>query len=216
MTKHLRVLLVIVFMGFLWSSTTLAMLIDFDDYPTGPLSFAPADRYQTLGVIFNRDIPVYSVAVLEPQWWVNKFENGGGSLPNVMGLSRSLDPRLSIDMQFVIPGTYIPATTDYVSVLLADSEVGSTIGLVEAFDINGNLLASLSPTTPQSSTRSIQFNMLGISMIRFTDVDDGVEIDNINFNTPNTQPSPVPEPSTLLLLGSGFLGVVGLRKRFKN
>lgn len=45
----------------------------------------PADSHKSLAVIFSRDIPIYSVAEMEPNWWVQKFEAGAGSLPNVMG-----------------------------------------------------------------------------------------------------------------------------------
>lgn len=158
--------------------------IDFDDYPSGGLTFAAASRYQALGIVFSRDIPIYSVAPVEATWWVNMFRAGGGSLPNVLPLSATVDPRLAIDVYFVVPGTSQPATTDLVSALFADSEVGSTIGRFEAFDADGHLITTQSPITPQSRTSVLQISAPGISRVRFTDVADGVEIDNICFHTP--------------------------------
>ena len=36
-----------------------------------------------------------------------------------------------------------------------------------------------------------------------------------NFNNPGT-PAPVPEPSTMLLLGTGLVGLAGFRRKFKK
>ena len=212
MKKGIVVLMTLVALILVQSTIALAATINFDDYSTGALTFADSDRYQSLGVIFNRDIPIYSVAAVEANWWVQIFEAGGGTLPNVMALSATVDPRLSIDMYFVEPGTTTLATTDNVSFLLADSEVGSIIARCETYDIDGNLIQSVSPTTPASSTYILQFNTPGIARVRFTDVGDGVEIDNINFSTPVA--TPLPPAFLLLLSGFGGLGIVRhLRKK---
>lgn len=192
-------------------SVSVAGVINFDDQPYGGLTYIASDSYRSSGGVFSRDIPIYSVAAVEANWWVTIFQAGGGTLPNVMALSPAIDSRRTIDMTFVVPGTNTSATTNFVSALLGDSEVGSTIGLFEAFDINGNLIGALSPTTPSSSVSLLQFNTPGIARIRFSDVDDGFEIDNISFNTP----APIPEPSISLLLLSG-LGILGARRRRKS
>ena len=36
------------------------------------------------------------------------------------------------------------------------------------------------------------------------------------YEIPNPIPNPVPEPATMLLLGSGLLGLAGFRKKFKR
>ncbi len=144
MRRSIILVLVFVAVIFGWNSSAKAdstLTISFDELPVGGLRFVPADSYMSLGVVFSRDIPIYSVAAVEPDWWVQKFQAGGGTLPNVMGLSPNVDTGgRTIDMVFVVPGTNIPTTTDFISALFADTEVGSTIGLFEAFDINGNLI----------------------------------------------------------------------------
>ncbi len=51
-----------------------------------------------------------------------------------------------------------------------------------------------------------------ITRINFSSaIASGEIIDNIAFGSPGTGPAPVPEPSTMLLLGSGLLGLIGYR-----
>lgn len=158
--------------------------INFDDYLQGTLTYAAADRYRSVGVVFSRGIPIYSVAAVEANWWVQIFQAGGGTLPNALPLSSTVDSRLSIEMSFVRPGTSTPATTDLAGVMFADSEVGSTMAKFEAFDANGTLIASSTPATPSSCTAVVQLNTRGIARVRFTDTGDGVEVDNIFFRRP--------------------------------
>ena len=197
-----------------WGASGLAATINFDDYPTGTISFADASRYRSVGAIFSRDIPIYSVAAVEAGWWVTKFAAGGGSLPNVMALSPAIDSRRSIDLTFVVPGSSAPATTNFVSALVADTEVGTFIGRFEAFDVNGNLLGSTSPTTPTSSVATISFSMPSIARVRFTDVDDGFETDNIVFNAP-VAVVPMPPAWQLMMAGLAVMGI-GRRHLFRS
>ena len=164
--------------------------INFDDYPYGRLTFASSNQFQSVGAVFNRDIPIYSVAAMETIGWVVVFTLGGGTVPNVMGLSSSIDPRITIEMRFVVPGTTNPATTDLVGADFFDTEVGSLTGTFQAFDIDGKLIGSITPTTPASCKSRVQFNTPGIAWVRFSDTGDGFEIDNIFFNTPVAQSGP--------------------------
>jgi hypothetical protein len=88
------------------------------------------------------------------------------------------------------------------------------------YDSADNLLAS--ETAPGSSLDTLTFDTSGVSKVvfDFTGGDanlygDGrtvawYVVSNVDYGPSS---SPVPEPSSLLLLGSGLLGIVGLRRR---
>ena len=100
----------------------------------------------------------------------------------------------SVDLGFYDPGTIIYSVTGLLN--------GATI-----FTQNGSLTDSHARTFETlSSTSAAHINMLKIQIISNTT--GGANIDNISFNTAVT-----PEPSSLVLLGSGALSLAGLIKR---
>ena len=164
------------------SQAAIAGTVNFDDYVfSSPLSYAAANRYQSLGVVFSREIPVANVFELEPQNY-QYFLNVGGTAPNAMCLSN--DTGLSIEAKFVVPGTTTPATTTHVRILAFDSEIGSMLGYLSAYDVNGDLIDQDAHSTPAARGAFLEISSPGIARVVFGTDGDGAELDNLYFDTP--------------------------------
>jgi len=190
---------------YVWAAET----VDFDDFTVGgPIAYAAADRYGAQGIIFLTPIPIEDVQQAEPSYYPS-FQATGGSGTN--GLSLSLVwSQLSIQGAFKIPGTSIRGITDYVAVDGFDTEIGTVNGLLDVFDVDGNLIDSLSIVTPPSTHSFFSISHPGIASLRLSMDGDGGIWDNLTFNTPT---APIPAPAALAL---GYIGVglVGwLRRR---
>lgn len=115
---------------------------------------------------------------------------------------------------------YFTGTTDYISAQIIWADWAQTTSYLDVYDSSSNLLSSTSlssSTTPYSLT----INTPGIASFVFSwsgggspngsggYMDDVIGIDNLAFNTVSS----VPEPSSLLLLGSGLAGLAVVRMR---
>ncbi|GJL57016.1 MAG: hypothetical protein NPIRA02_41480 [Nitrospirales bacterium] len=130
-----------------------------------------------------------------------------------------------LDVNFFVSATDIPATVSGFGAIFTDVDLPNSTKL-DFFDTSGNSLLSLyAPTNPQGlSFLGATFSTEQVARVQITsgntaigpndDPINGVDIvvlDDFLYS----EPQPVPEPTTLLLLGTGIVGI-GLWKRTRR
>jgi PEP-CTERM motif len=214
----------------LCSSNAPAGVINFDDVDArgSTTGFADAGRYRGQGIQFGQNIPFLAVAAAWPGFFPT-FVAQGGTTPNttLLTLGESVG-MLALDAFFVTPGTSTPSRTDFVSIRAFDTEVGSTLGTLTAFDADNAVVDTASLVTPISQSGVLTVQGSGIVRVHLSADSDGAGFDNLVFNTPNTSNTPtphtptphtptpraLPEPATWALFALGVFGV-SLRKRWR-
>ena len=167
------------------------------------------DQFSNLGIkFFSTGGPV---AVISAEGLAN--EGDAKSPFNVIGgslLGSSL-PTISyyepITLDFFLPGTTTPAVTSRVGAW--NDPTGSRI-LLSVYDINGLLIESVEADEgffvgiTNSPIASATFSFVSTQSVK------GFSLDDVTFGTP------VPDPATVWLFGSGLIGLFGFRSKFRK
>jgi hypothetical protein len=181
MADH-RLLLVVWFLAGGFAASAVADVVNFDDASAGgQIRTFDADRWRSRGVVFGRAPVVVDFATLDP-FHDPGYRALGGSSPN--GLLLNATWGTEIEVRFVRPGTNDPGVVSSVQVLLFDAEPGTGLGTVEAYNMAGTVIATVSAASPPAGGAVVEVVAAGIARLRIIGDESGVTADNLTFPTP--------------------------------
>lgn len=195
-----------------------ASLINFDSF-TGMVN-SPGTSIPTISQISDQFLVSDGVQFSSGE---NSFiaavdlsPNGTTSLPNGVGGSNTAG-QLTYSGNFFNATFFDPSNvsafgiTDIVSVRSDTIPAGSFLTF-SAFDVNGNLLGSDTQVDTGGNLFLLSFS--GIHSVSFFG-SGTVALDDFSFNPVSSVPVPVPvpAPAAVWLMGSGLIGLVGMRKK---
>jgi hypothetical protein len=171
-------------------------LLDFEGLTVNTI--LTTEFQATDSIVFEENARVYFLGANHATSGTLGLYNGGGI----------------ISAMFMLPGN-IPGVTDSVSIKGDLIPISGTVTL-QAFDIQNNLLDSdVKPDSPAPATLSV--SAPGIHRIAFFSQSNTVAFDDLAFNTPVAadEDALVPEPASMLLLGTGAVLLIALRRRVR-
>ena len=169
-----------------------ASLLNFEGLPVNTL--LTTEFQATDSIVFEQNARVYSLGANHATSGTLGLFNGGGTISAI----------------FMLPGD-IPGVTDSVSIKGDLIPISGNVTL-QAFDIDNNLIDSdVKPDSPAPATLSV--SAPGIHRIAFFSQSNTVAFDDLAFNTPVAADvdTMVPEPASLMLLGSAALALIALK-----
>ena len=191
------------------STAVQAGIISFDslDAAAGPITVT--NQFSAIGVIFE-DLFIRDVS------GVGFYETGPASgahtPPNVGILNNEIPFNLLITATFVVPPSGMPGVTDQVEVVAFDTEVGSVLATMKAFDIDNNVIDSVTVLAPGANRATIGVSGSGIHRVTLeTDV-DGASFDNFTFG----EITALPEPSSATMFAGILTGVAVVSRRCRT
>lgn len=174
---------------FLFYQTTAhAILIDFDDLEASGGPTAITDQYQSLGVVFE---DLFIVDESTNPFYTSGAGSSEVSLSNVGQINDENPFSLSVTAIF-------NGTTDFIQATFFDSEIGTQLIKMIAYDILGNIIDIVDVVTPAQQFSIVGISAAGIHKVVMETDSDGAGIDNFTFNS--TQEIPEPTPISLFIL----------------
>jgi len=177
---------------FLLPAVSPAALLNFEGLTTG--TFLTDEFQASDSIVFLENARVHFLGANHATSGLSGLFNGGAS----------------IRAEFRLPDGS-PAVTNMVSIKGDLIPIAGTVTL-EAFDSNGSLVGSdVKPDSPAPASLSLSAS--GIHSIRFFSQSGTVAFDDLAFNTPVAVDATIPEPGSLALFLSGFVGLFAFRRR---